>query len=576
MKKPLLSEMTLREKIGQCLLPHQFYIYNIYDEDGNKTKRPTAEQKALLEKEQFGTIYGEQVRYMHLADEHDNKERVINLAEVSPKVNSAEYKKFIEGQCRSYKIPPLVAGDSEHGTGHVFSDLSLVCDAPCIGSADSEELAYELGACIARELRCAGQNWRWSPVVDLTSYRSSGTIRTFANDYPDRTTRLALAHIRGMQDEGVAATAKHFPGADRIEYRDTHFCKAMNASTMEEWWAEQGKVFQDLIDGGVYSIMIGHKAFPAADNTMINGVPIPCTLSKKVITDLLKEEMGFDGVVITDGIQMASLFTLMEYEELIVGLINAGNDVILGALPSSGDILEQAVKDGRVPESRIDDACTRVLNMKEKLGIFNDNYYDLPYKAEDVVPHTKEVSLELARKGLVLVRDRQNLLPFKKENIKNITIICSTHHDPFLDNLAVLKQELESKGANVKIQRRLASEDELKKISAGSDLIIYAVYVDGHRPAGALSLFGEEAFTYFHAFTSGREKSIGVSMGYPYIHYDIMENADTFINTHSKSPESMKALAEAIFGEIPFAGNSPISLIPKPMSAQIRALGGNC
>lgn len=564
--------MTLREKIGQCLLPHQWAIYNVYDENGKKSKRPSQERIALLEKEQFGVIYGEQVRQMYNSDTYDNMERVINLVDMSPKVNSAEYKKFIEKQSESYKIPPLVAGDSERGTGHVFSDLSLVCDAPCIGSADSEELAFEIGACIARELRCAGMNWRWSPVVDLGSYRCGTTMRTFANDDAERTIRLARAHIRGVQSEGVAATAKHFPGADRIEYRDAHFCKSMIASTLEEWWAEQGKVFQELIDDGVYSIMVGHAAFPAADKTRINGALIPCTLSKKVITDLLKGQMGFDGVVITDGISMAGLSTLMDYEDLIVALINAGNDVILGAELSSGDIIEQAVKDGKISESRIDDACTRVLNMKEKLGMFNDNYNDLPYKAEDVVPHTQEVNMELARKSLVLVRDDQNLLPLNKENIKNITVICSTHYDPFVEELAVFKQALEAKGANVTIQRRLSSPDEIKKISANSDLIIYAAYVGMHRPAGGFGLYGEETFTFFHAFTAGREKSIGVSMGYPYIHYDIMENAGTFINTHSASPESMKALAEAIFGEIPIVGNSPVSLIPQPMSAQLRVL----
>ena len=566
--------MTLREKIGQCLLPHQWAIYNVYDGSGKKSKRPSQERIALLEKEQFGVIYGEQVRQLYNSDEYDNMERVINLIDMGPKVNSADYKKFIEKQSKCYKIPPLVAGDSERGTGHVFSDLSSVCDAPCIGSANSEALAFEIGACIARELRCAGQNWRWSPVVDLGSYRSGTTMRTFANDDADRTIRLALAHIRGVQSEGVAATAKHFPGHDRIEYRDAHFTQSMISSTMEQWWAEQGKVFQKLINGGVYSIMVGHTAFPAADNTRINGSPIPATLSKKIITDLLKEQMGFEGVVITDGISMAGLSTLMPYEDLIVALINAGNDVILGAELSSGDIIERAVKDGKIPESRIDDACTRVLNMKEKLGMFNDSYNDLPYKAEDVVPRTQEINMELARKSLVLVRDRHNLLHLKKENIKNITIVCSTHHEPFVEELAVFKQALEAKGANVTIRRRLSSPDELKKISAGSDLIIYAAYVGMHKPAGGFALFGEETFTFYHAFTIGREKSIGVSMGYPYLHYDIMENADTFINTHSCSPESMKALAEAIFGEIPIVGNSPVSLIPKPMSAQLQALEG--
>ena len=561
MKKPLLSEMTLREKIGQCLLPYQWDIYctKNYDlgDEGEVEFRSEEEVKAILEKEQFGTFWGEQIWVQNA--------KLTALAEDwGKRVPSDSQKKFMQKQSDMQKIPALIAGDAESGCGHVFEDCSRTPRAMAIGATNSEELAYEVGASIAKEYRCGGINWLWSPVVDIYSrFAATGCCRSFAPDNPDRMIALANAQIRGIQDNGVAATVKHFPGGDYYEYRDAHFCKTMNSSTMEEWWAVQGKIFQNVLNDGVYSVMISHGAFPAADDTKINGSYIPSTLSKKIITDLLKGEMGFKGVVITDGIVMGGLFSVYPYETLIVELIKAGNDVILGSLPGSGDILEQAVLDGKLSEERINDACQRVLDMKEKLGMFRDDYRDLPpFKASDITPHTAEVCREVGRKSMTLVRDRNNFLPLKKEEIKNVAIICSTHYDLFFDQLQVLKQEFENRGAKVHLQRRLTGNDEIKKLSEENDLIIYAAYVEGHKPMGGLALYGEECKTFLHAFTSGREKSIGVSFGYPYIHYDIMENADAFVNAYTPDENSMKAFAEVIYGEVPFVGTSPVNLEP--------------
>jgi len=126
-----------------------------------------------------------------------------------------------------------------------------------------------------------------------------------------------------------------------------------------------------------------------------------------------------------------------------------------------------------------------------------------------------------------------------------------------------LKKAFEARGIEVYMQRRLKSATELKTISDNCDLIIYAAYVGMHAPAGALRLVGEECRTYYHAFNHGKDKSIGVSFGYPYIHYDTMENADVFINAYGRDAESMQAFVEAIFGEIELTGKSPVLLIPR-------------
>ncbi len=559
MKKPLLSEMTLREKIGQCLIVHQYYIHRKTDVDA-KILRTSAERAEVLEREQLGVLYAQ---HGHMTQEHE-----VNLNDrLSKKDRSAEYGAWIEEEDACLKWHALVVSDFEReGAGHEFEDLSITCGPLAIGAADSEELAFELGAGIARELRCAGVNWRWAPVVDIGSRFTCSILRTYAPDDPERLVRIANAHIRGMQSEGVAGTAKHFPGHDRYEYRDGHFTTTKISSTMEEWWAEQGKVFQEVINGGVYSVMVGHTAFPAADDTIINDRYIPATVSKKIITDLLKGEMGFKGVVVTDGITMGGLYTMFSYEDLLVELMKAGNDVLLGCELRAGEILEKAVLDGRLSEERINDACQRVLDMKEKLGLFEDGYRLCDHKSEVEVPKTKAVNMEIARRGITLVRDRKSLLPLDSTQIKNVTIICSCHVDFFFEELENMKKEFEKRGAKVRLQRRLKNNEELEEISRNSDLIIYAVYIASHQPMGMPSLYGEECKTYMHALTSGKEKSIGVSMGYPYVHYDIMENADTFINTYGSSPELMKAFVEGIYGEIPIVGKSPVKLEPSRRS----------
>lgn len=558
MKKPLLSEMSLREKIGQCLLPYQWDIYGKV-ENGKKHYRNDDEIKEIINENQFGTMWVDQT----------NVHKVINLGlddHTTEKVKAEDYSRFLMKQDAFAKIPCLRALDAEsEGAGRIFGDLSLVCPPLAIGAADSEELTYELGRCVARELRCGGANWRWAPVGDISSRFNFGIMRMPAPDYPDRAIKLLVAQIRGMQSEGVAATIKHFPGGHRFgDGRDSHFCPNVNPLSMDEWWEEQGRIFQSVIDGGVYSVMVGHAAFPAMDDSLVrNKFPRPATVSKKIITDLLKGEMGFKGVVITDGIVMASLFACYDkYEDLIIDLINAGNDVILGSYLEAGEIIEKAVADGRIAESRIDDACQRVLDMKEKLGMFNDDYWKLPYKASDIVAETAKVNGKIARRAITLVRDLNSLLPMDKSKIKNVTIVCSAHVDFFFENLKHMKKAFEDRGATVRLQRRIQNSAEMQEIDQTSDLIIYAVFVGPHKPKGHMGLYGDEVATYLHALTAGREKSIGLSMGYPYIHHDILGNADTFINAYGSSPELMDAFVEAVYGEIEITGKSPVKLKP--------------
>ncbi|MBE7042107.1 MAG: glycoside hydrolase family 3 protein [Ruminococcaceae bacterium] len=554
MKKPNVKEMTIREKVGQCVCIRQYDLLQKTEVD-EYLPRPLEERDEILQKNPYGVLW--------CAGNQNLKN--INMSEKNYgnyKVTSDEYREWIKGLNKNWEIPGLMATDAESsGAGTIFSDLTIVGSGLSIGAANSEELSYELGVAVGKELRCAGINWRWAPVADLPSRFSMSCMRPFSLN-PDQLVRLASAHIKGMQSVGVAATLKHFPGSDGYEYRDSHFTNAALNISMEEWWERQRKVFQKLIDSGAYSVMIAHETFESADDTMVNGKLIPSTLSKKIITDLLKGKMGFEGVVITDAVGMAGLQACYPYQQLLVELIKAGNDVLLGTGLDAVDILEQAVLNGELPEERVDDACRRVLEMKEKLGLFDEDYRIDEYRACEVTPRTREVDNLISEKSITLIRDKQNRLPFDKNQVKKVSVICSTHDDTFMDRMEVLKAELEKMGMEVRMQRRLSSFEEIQEINQNSDLILYAAYLAPHRPKGAMSFYDEECQTFGFAFTEGNEKSVGVSFGYPYIFYDFMGNADICVNAYSTSDATIKAFAKTLFGDLPMDGVSPVKLNP--------------
>ena len=537
MKKPNLKELTLREKIGQMLMLSQFERFDI---DGNVIRWSDSAIEKMAKKEQFGSIYGQYSDFM----------------------KSYEFADIINREASYLKIPPLVCADSEYkGAGQSNTDLTPATGPLALGATNKEEMVFEMGAAIARELRCTGVNWRWSPTVDISGSLGCGALRSFTDRDVEKQSRLGVAMIKGMQSEGVGACAKHFPGNEISNMADSHFTLATMECSKEEWWENQGKIFQNMIDGGVYSVMVGHKCFPAIDNSTVNGKLRPSSTSKKVITELLKGEMGFDGVVITDDLAMSGIASVFSYEDMIIECVNAGNDILLNHKPNTDDIIERAVIDGRIPESRIDDACQRVLDMKEKMGFFEEGYINVKYKAEQVKKKTEEIARATARSAVDLIRDRRNLLPLDKNKIKKVAIIVSTHFDEFWEkDIPHLVRAFEERGIEVCAQRRLSSEAELKKIADNNDLIVYAGLVMMHYPKGASTFVEQECDTFWYAFKHGAEKSIGLSAGSPYIANGAMVAADAFVNLYSYSSFLMEAFVEAIFGEIPFIAKTPVSL----------------
>ncbi len=199
-------------------------------------------------------------------------------------------------------LPLIFQQDYESGVS--LPGMTSFPNEMTLGAANSEKAAYEYGKAIALEARSAGISWVLHPVADLNLNRFNPitNIRSVSDD-PDRAVMILRAQIAGLQENGVAATIKHFPG-DGVDFRDQHLLTTCNSLSTETWERSYGYVYRELIKCGTASVMPGHICFPAYQKEKMNGLYLPATLSQELLTGLLKKELQFDGVIISDAMMM--------------------------------------------------------------------------------------------------------------------------------------------------------------------------------------------------------------------------------------------------------------------------------
>ncbi len=542
MKKPRLEDMTLRERIGQTGLVRTNHVYG---------------KKGFLKDNPFGGLWA---RHAHIF------ETAVNNAENSHgKGLDYRYTKecdaWIQELNNELSIPLLSAIDAEAGAVDAIPGTSAMPTAAALGAARSEELAYQLGYNVASESLVSGANWIWGPVADNACMFAGVSLNRTPSADMELSARLLKAEVKGMQAAGVAATAKHFPGVDKREYRDPHITLANIDYTMEEWEEHQAPVFQELIDAGVYSVMVGHMAFPAADDTVINGAKLPSTLSYKIVTELLKEKMGFTGVVITDACGMRGLDSIYQGKQLYVELLKAGNDMLLGPMdPHYIDLVEEAVLAGELSEERINDACQRVLDMKEKLGLFDDGYAVGGGVTPEMLERSSRTNREIARKGISLLCDVPGLLPLDPKKIRKVKIIYIGYSDNAYDALEHMVDAFAAHGAQADYQRGL--DWHIKEFAENYDLIVYASYIGSHSPYGYPYFVQDMIGPFNHVLTYGVEKSLGVSLGSPFLYHDFFAAMPTFINTYGFCKELCEEFVNGLYGEFPLNTELPYPIRP--------------
>ena len=342
------KKLTLREKIGETV------VVQAGDVVANRTD---AEIAAWLKKYPVGGLYdGEQVIHFGAMPASQVENRIMRLRRLS-------------------RIPLVVCGDMEAGGGANVLGLTWMTKLPGVAASGSPSLAYDFGRAIALEARSMGFNWTLAPVADLVQNPFNYLIADrSSSDDPVVATPILNSVVRGYQDNAIAATAKHFAG-DGVDYLNQHLTTSCNGLTREAWDKNHGAVFQSLVDNDVMSIMAGHISLPCyqSDAEFVDGRYLPASLSHDLLTKLLKQKMGFKGVIVSDAVIMGGFIKFYGEEEGCVRSFEAGMDMLLWPPMEYMDAVERAIQDGRIPMSRLDDAVQRVWRMKQRLGLLDPN-----------------------------------------------------------------------------------------------------------------------------------------------------------------------------------------------------------
>ncbi|HFU2481507.1 TPA: glycoside hydrolase family 3 protein, partial [Enterococcus faecium] len=324
------------------------------------------------------------------------------------------------------KIPLLIAANTEAGGNGACTDGTEVGVEVKIGATNDAKYAYELGRVSGIEASAIGCNWSFAPIVDINRNWRNPIIssRSFGQS-PDKVLELSLAYMKGIQESGILPAAKHFPG-DGIDERDQHLSFSINSLSTEEWDNSFGKVYSGLIEAGLPSIMAGHIHMPAYSKHFNLDLKdedlLPATLSKELITDLLRGKLGFNGLVVTDASHMLGMTGAMKRSELLPTSIAAGCDLFLFFNDPDEDFnyMMEGYYKGIISEERLRDALRRILGLKAKLGLHKKEKNKILLPKQEAMEkigliENKSIFKEVADQAITLVKDKQDIWPIVPE-----------------------------------------------------------------------------------------------------------------------------------------------------------------
>ncbi len=486
-----------------------------------------------------------------------------------PEHAAEEVKALVDKLQAASSVPLFVTGDFEWGVGQNVTGLTQLTSIMGMAAAASTELARRYGQTIASEARRLGAHASFSPVADLNCnpFNQITNVRS-AGDDPEAVIELLTALMEGMQEAGLSATAKHFPG-DGFDFRNQHFVASENPLKLEDWKKLSGRVFQALIDAGLHMIMAGHIALPSYQKERILGLAPPCTLSEELMTQLLKNEMGFKGAIVSDALIMGGFLSWYEdRREAELQCLKAGCDLLLWPLPESLDYMEAAAKEGRLGEERLDDALERIDKLKQFHGLLEDSP-DAGPKLPEIPRIPPDFPAELAEKSVHLERDRTGLLPLTAESGKKVLLTIAAATESNEKELQSMAGYLEEHGLLVDVETKMGVNVLVDRYK-DYDLLIFAYCSLGFGPIDLASQPNTKGAVW-EALCYGREKTVIISFGTPYIHEQYFELAPVCINAWAATAEAQEAAVKAIFGEIPFAGCRPVRKTPDA-EAELRGL----
>ncbi len=568
--KRTLKKLSLEEKIGQMFMIRVLSKFvNIEDPDYQKLRENIARYH-------LGSI-------------------LLTVPSDGPfllKSEPYEAAMLINGLQREPRFPLIVAADFERGPSMRLNGVTPFPHAMAFGAAGKPELAEEFGRIVARESRAIGVEWNFFPVADVNSNPENPIINTRAfGEDPAQVSALAAAYIRGARQEGLLTTAKHFPGHGDTA-TDSHLGVATVNRTREQIEQIDLAPFRGAISAGVDGIMVAHVTAPALEPDA-NKV---ATTSEEIVGNVLKKELRFRGIVVTDAMEMGALTRLYPQGggaasgRAAVDAVRAGNDLLI--LPSDLEGayygLLHAVRSGEIAESRIDQSVLKILEAKASAGLNKARLVDVGAISSIVAkPANLEFADRVASASITLVRDNGQVLPLKNRGTSAAApsygsvehpaepLVCVVLTDDVrTENGRRLERELRSRIRDVRIlyvDPRIATgmAPLVQQAVSSAEKVMVAVYMvptagktvkNGNgTQANSVALAQTPAAILQSILDAARQKTVVVAFGSPYIAADFPQ-IESYLCAFSNVSISEAAAVRAMFGEVPIQGRLPVSI----------------
>src|SRR6266568_1355745 len=490
--------------------------------------------------------------------------------------------------------PLIIAGDFERGLSMRIDGTTVFPHAMTFGAAGDKDLAYEFGKITAREARSIGIHWNWFPVADVNSNPENPIIntRSFSED-PVKVSELVDAYISGAHSGGMLTTVKHFPGHGDTN-TDTHLTLATIGGDRQRLDSVELVPFKSAIKAGVDAVMVAHLTVPAIEPDPKR----PASISTAVVTGLLKKQLGFRGLVVTDGMAMGALtqfFTGTNAEisaKSAVEAVKAGDDMVIVPLDIEGSYngLLDAVRKGEITEARIDESVIKILRMKASLGLHRSRYVDLASVTKEIAkPENVALAQSVADRGVTLVRDNHEILPLKSATAPSRILTTSQGHPDesdvstalvvFSDDVRsteggrMFVKQFRSRLPNVKVfsvDERSSKEQKSEIVAAVEKatrvVILAEAFPSGGRTVrskgkeiGSAGLDEESSDLLAKIVSTGKSKTAVIAFGNPYIVSAIPE-VQTYLCTFSNTATSAISAIRVLFGEIAVQGHMPVTI----------------
>jgi beta-N-acetylhexosaminidase len=520
----IMNKMSLKEKIGQLFMVAAY---------SNKDQKHIDEISYIIKKYKIGGLIffqGGPGRQTNLTNKYQSLS----------------------------KTPLMIAIDGEWGLGMRLDSTISYPRQMMLGAIQNDSLIYSMGYDIAEQMKRLGIHVNFAPVVDVNNNPLNPVInvRSFGED-PENVAQKGIMYMRGMQDAGIIATAKHFPGHGDTD-KDSHYTLPSVLHKRERLDSIELKPFKDIFDAGIEGVMVAHLNVPELGTQK----DTPTTLTKSVVTGLLKEEMAFEGLIFTDALNMKGATKYYDAGEIESLALKAGNDVLLFPVSVSKAIslIKKQVRKGEISRERIDESCRKVLEAKYKVGLHQNNKKKQIIKKENLEKDLNKLVYEVTRcdlidAGLTLIKNEKSLLPIIKLNRKKFATLAFN-----TDEITKFQKTLSKYSEVDHFTYNERSKDSLFQILKEYDVVFTSIHNTSYWPSGnykvefkhlnQIANLAKETKVIFNVFAN------------PYClrKFEMIDSIDAILIAYSDDSDVQSAAAQAMFGGIELSGKLPVSI----------------